>query len=128
MSSTLSIALSGLNANAARAATSANNIANMRSTGPADQPEKAYQPQVTTTQSAGGAGVKATTRPVDPATTTAFSPSDANANSDGLVAMPNVSLETELVEQDMAVIAYKANASVVRTQNSMDKSLLDLMV
>lgn len=128
MISSLSASLSGLQANAARVATAANNIANVRSTGPADQPQRAYQPQVTTTEALAGGGVTTKTQTVTPPTTTAYAPEDPNANAEGLVAMPNVSLENEMIEQQTAVIGYKANASAVRVASEMDKSLLDLMV
>ena len=128
MNSTLGIALSGLQANAARVATASNNIANLRSSGPLDQPQQAYQPEVTTTVALGGGGVTTSARTVNPATSAAYAPDDPNANAEGLVAMPNVNLENEIVEQMSEVIGYKANAGAIRAQNAMDRSLLNLMV
>jgi flagellar basal-body rod protein FlgC len=126
MNSALNIALSGLQANATRVAVSANNIANMRTTGRADAPETAYQPQEVSAVAQEGGGVEVNVRGTDPATTTAYAPTDANADAEGQVAMPNVSLEKEMVDNMMAVTGYKANATVIRSLAAMDKSLLDI--
>ncbi len=127
MSDALNIALSGMNLNAKRLGVSANNVANMQSTGPADNPGAAYQPQRVQSVSAGeGGGVQAVVQNVQPATSTAYSPNDANANAEGLVAMPNVSLEAEVIEQMMAVTGYKANAAAIKTLAAMEKALLDI--
>lgn len=129
MTSAMNIALSGLLANATRVGVSANNVANMASTGSADDPSTAYQPQRAVLTSAGEqGGVRVTIQDTEPATVPAFSPSDPNANAEGLVALPNVSLEQEMVEQMMAVTGYKANASVIKTLAAMDKALLDIKV
>jgi flagellar basal-body rod protein FlgC len=125
----LGIALSGLSANATRLGVSANNVANIATTGSADDPASAYQPQRAVPVSAGeGGGVRVTIQNTDPATVPAFSPGDPNANAEGMVALPNISLEQEVVEQMMAVTGYKANASVIKTLAAMDKALLDIKV
>ena len=50
---------------------------------------------------------------------------DARADEDGRVAVPNVSLEEELVgaRQDRAM--YLANLAVIRTEDEMAGALLD---
>lgn len=126
MSDSMNIALSGLQANATRFATAANNIANVRSTSSADTPEEAYQPQQTSTLSVETGGVTTITETQNPSTYTAYSPTDPNANADGMVAMPNVNIDAEMVESMMAVTGYKANASAIRTLQAMDRSLLDI--
>lgn len=129
MSDAMNIALSGLNLNAKRVGVSANNVANMTTSGPADNPGAAYQPQRVQAVSAGeGGGVNAVVQNTDPATFPAYSPNDANANAEGMVAMPNVNLEAEMVEQMMAVTGYKANAAAIKTLAAMDKALLDIKV
>jgi flagellar basal-body rod protein FlgC len=129
MSDAMNIALSGLNLNSKRVGVSANNVANMLTSGPADNPGAAYQPQRVQAVSAGeGGGVSAVIQNVAPATTPAYAPNDANANAEGLVAMPNVNLEAEMVEQMMAVTGYKANAAAIKTLAAMDKALLDIKV
>lgn len=122
----MTIALSGLQANATRFATAANNIANARTTSSADTPEKAYQAQETSTIDVGAGGTRAVTDSANPATYAAYSPTDPNANAEGLVAMPNVNLDQEMVNSMMAVTGYKANAAAIRTLQAMDRSLLDI--
>jgi len=127
MISSYSIALSGLNASSTRLGVAANNIANAQTTGAADNPSSAYQPQEVVQQSAGeSGGVTVSIRNTDPATIPAYVPTDANANADRLVALPNVSLENEMVTMITAKASYKANLSVIQTQSDMDKALLDI--
>ncbi len=126
MSDSYSIALSGMNANAARMAAAASNIANMRTSGSADAPQTAYQAVDTVFSTSEGGGVSADVVSRDPATVTTFSPSDPQANAEGLVAMPNVDLNQEMVESMMAVTGYKANAEALKTLSVMDRALLDI--
>ncbi len=130
MNPAISTALSGMNAYAKRLEVSANNIANVRTSGKLEAAEgsanAAFTPQQVVQESVPGGGVKANVVATDPATYPAFNSGDANADADGMVAMPNVSMEQEMVEQKMAVIGYKANAEVVRTAVAMDKSLFDI--
>lgn len=140
MASISGISLSGLNAQSQRLAASASNVANVRSNGalpgadgavPAGQPQ-AYQPIQTTqsAQSQGGqpAGTRATYTPITPAYIQEYSPDESFANSDGLVAAPNVDLAAERVNQINAAAAYKANAAAFRTEDEMVKSLLNAKV
>ncbi len=126
MGDSLSIALSGLQANAARVGVAASNLANLRTSGKVDAPETAYQPQQTVLTAQADGGVTAAIKPVEPATETVYAPTDANADADGLVAMPNVSVEQNLVDSLMATTGYTANASVIKTLAAMDRSLLDI--
>ena len=140
MSSISSIAQSGLIAQSQRLAGSASNVANVRSRGavpgadgttPAGQPQ-AYQPidTVQTSLSLNGqpAGTQASYKPTSPAYTREYAPDESFANSDGLVAAPNVDLASERVSQINAAAAYKANASVIRTEDEMLKSLFNAKV
>ncbi len=129
MSDSLGISLSGLQLNATRAGVAANNIANSQSTGPASDPSRAYQPQQVRAVSAGeGGGVRAVVEGTQPATTPAYAPTDANADEQGMVAMPNVNLEQQVIEQMTAVTGYRANAAAIKTLAAMDKALLDIKV
>lgn len=126
MGDSLSIALSGLQANAVRVGVAASNLTNLRTSGKVDAPETAYQPQQTLLTAQATGGVTAEVVPVEPATNTVYAPSDANADADGLVAMPNVSMEQNLVDSLMATTGYTANAGVIKTLAAMDRALLDI--
>jgi flagellar basal body rod protein FlgC len=39
---------------------------------------------------------------------------------------PNINFFAEYLEQKQALVAYKANASVIRAQQELDRSLLDI--
>jgi flagellar basal-body rod protein FlgC len=134
MSSISAIALSGLNAASRRLQVSASNVANAQSTGavpnangtvPAGAPQ-AYAPlQVVQSASAGG-GVQTSVTTVTPSTTTVFDPQASFANQDGLVAAPNVDLAQEFVGQLLASYSFAANAAVLRADDRMTKSLIDI--
>lgn len=64
----------------------------------------------------------------EPAYYAASDPFSPYANADGLVATPNVDLANELVQIKMAEVAYKANASIIKTSKEMDDYLLDALV
>lgn len=50
---------------------------------------------------------------------TLFNPGHPHADADGLVHMPNVNLQTEMVDLITASRSYEANLSVVRTARQM---------
>jgi flagellar basal-body rod protein FlgC len=134
MSSISAIALSGLNAASRRLQVSASNVANAQSVGalpnadgtvPAGAPQ-AYAPlELVQTASAGG-GVQTSVTTVTPSTTAVFDPQASFANQDGLVASPNVDLAQEFVGQLLASYSYAANATVLKADDRMTQSLLDI--
>lgn len=127
MADPVSIALSGLNAATLRAGAAASNIANARTVGalaPSDGPE-AYAPVDVVATSQGDAGIDAKLEARTPATYTAYDPNAAYANSDGLIAVPNVDEATEIVNLKQAALAYKANAAVIKVTDDMQRELLD---
>lgn len=135
MNSISTIALSGMKAATRRVEVSASNIANVMSTGalpdadgtvPAGAP-RAYAPlDVVQTESAGG-GTQITVTTPQPSTTAVSDPQAPFANQDGLVAAPNVDLDQELVGQMIASYSFAANAAVMKADDRMTKSLLDIM-
>jgi len=135
MSETLTIAVSGMKAAVARVMNAASNLVNASSTGrlPSTSGEKAtsYQPTdvVTLSDSAGDNNLGVHTKVVarDPAYTVAPDPRSPDANTQGLVAAPNVDIASELIDMKMAELSYKANARVIRAQTNMDKDLLDTL-
>jgi len=129
MSSVFSIAASGLAAQSKRLAVSADNVANIRSLGlsadGSNASAGAYAPKQTALTSIPGGGVRATAVPVAPPSYESYEPNDPNADADGLVPRPNVSLEQEVVTQIQAVHAYRANLETIKAEDRMLGSLLD---
>jgi flagellar basal-body rod protein FlgC len=132
--SILSIASSGLAAASLRLQVSANNVANISSTGPLpDAPNAAGFPpayaaeRINQVDVAGG-GTSATVSTVQPGTVSQYDPGAPFANKDGLVAAPNVDLATEAVQQITARIEFAANVKVIETESEMMKTLLDIKV
>lgn len=137
MISALSNALSGLAAQSKRLNATASNVANV-STGGAvpNSPEAAagaptvYKPlQVTMTSqtlpNGQGAGVLSNVTEIENGYSLSYDPDALGANSEGLVAVPNVDLAQEAVNLIETKALFKANAAVIRTQEDMLGSLLD---
>lgn len=124
------IALSGLNAAQTRLGNSANNVANVQSTSSrvnGERVEQAYQAtDVVQSSLEPTGGVRASIRPRDPATVPAYLPDNPAADENGIVEFPNVNLEEEVVQQQLASYDFKANAKVIQTQDEMLDSLLDI--
>jgi flagellar basal-body rod protein FlgC len=134
MSSISAIALSGLNAASRRLQVSASNVANSQTTGalpnadgtvPAGAPT-AYAPLALVQTATAGGGVQTSITTVTPSTTAVFDPQAPFANQDGLVAAPNVDLAQEFVGQLLASYSFAANAAVLRADDRMTKSLIDI--
>jgi flagellar basal-body rod protein FlgC len=134
MSSISAIAVSGLNAAARRLQVSASNVANSQTTGalpnadgtvPAGAPT-AYAPLALVQTATAGGGVQTSVTTVTPSTTAVFDPQAPFANQDGLVAAPNVDLAQEFVGQLLASYSFAANAAVLRADDRMTKSLIDI--
>lgn len=121
-----------MNVAALRLQVSANNVANARSSGPlpgssaaAAYPAPYVAERVNQVASAGG-GTSASVSAVSPGTVPAFDPTAAYADSQGMVASPNVDLAGEIVQQLMARISFAANAAMIRADSKMMASLLDI--
>lgn len=126
----VNIALSGLQAASKRVAVSASNIANQSSTTSLSGGQVVNQPYVAQRVdqvSLSGGGVQAITRDVNPSTVPFFDPSNPSADENGIVNLPNVDTATELVNQKIATYDYQANLSVLKTQDEIEQSLLDIL-
>jgi len=125
MLSAVSTALSGLGVATLRLGVAANNIANAQSAGalPGNPGPAPYTP-VQVVQSAVGSGTAAGTEPVDPAYIPAFDPQSPDANTQGLVAMPNVDLTQDVVQLTMAQQSFAANLKTLQTELSTTGRLL----
>lgn len=138
MTDAISIATSGLTAQKQRLAVIANNIANIQTAGPAPRNGEAasaavYRPlqatQTSLTIDGQGAGVKTTVSevPEDRAFSVFYDPQSALANEDGFVAVPNISLEEQIVDMQITKHAYKANARLIGVMRDMENEVLDIL-
>jgi len=132
MSIASTIAVSGLNVASLRLQVAANNIVNAWSNGPlpgAPNPENfptAYTPlRVNQTDVAGG-GTSATVTAVSPATIPSYDPTAPFADSNGMVASPNVDLANEVVQLLIARYTYAANTQVILADAHMSAALLNI--
>jgi len=131
MSSVFSVAVSGLKAQSYRLAVSADNVANASSLGvhpdPALAKPEGFAPQRTVFSAHALGGVTATTAPIAPASFLSRQPDHPDADPDGLVPLPNVSMEQEIVEQIKALRLFQANIATIKTQDRMLGTLLDIV-
>lgn len=131
MSVISSATLSSLTAQSVTLSVSAANVANLRSVGLRedgfDPGFEAYVPHRVVQVSGPGGSVKAVSLPIDPPSVLVYAPNDPTADPEGLVAVPNISLEEEFVVQLQAKIAYKANLGALRTQTEVLGDLLDIV-
>lgn len=131
------VALSGLQASSTRLAASASNIANANSKGftPKGAAEASargeavntgYRPLTVQQSTIGSFGTAATTVSGASTSRPVFAPELRQADSDGMVAMPDVDPIQEAAVQIQARHAYRASLSTYRTGDEMDRALLDL--
>jgi len=64
--------------------------------------------------------------PISPPSVPLLDPANPAADDDGVVHLPNVSLEQEMVTQMIAVRSFQANVKVLEAQDEMIGSLLDV--
>ena len=129
MVSTVGSALSGLAAASKRVEVSANNLANQSSTSSVVDgilTDRPYVPQTVDQVSLSTGGTQAIVRDVSPASTARFEPTNADADTSGVVNVPNVDTATELVKMKIASYDYKANLKVLKINDDMQKNLLDI--
>lgn len=127
--SVFSTALSGLQAATKRVAAAANNVANLNdvtSLSPKPGDPQQFQPLLTTQSSLPSGGTIAQVHNVTPASVPSFQPDSPFANADGLVAVPNVDLATEMIDSLTASTSYKANIKVIEVAQQMQDALLKI--
>jgi flagellar basal-body rod protein FlgC len=132
MSSVSAIALSGMQTAMLRLTASARNIANMRSNGPlpgasnAGDFPAAYTPVQAVQNWAWGGGTAARLVPMLGGPLPFYDPSAPFADSEGMVAAPNIDLGAEIVNLITARNDYAANLMVLRVEADMMDRLLDI--
>ncbi|MET3723933.1 flagellar basal body rod protein FlgC [Sphingomonas trueperi] len=133
------IALTGVQASVARINVSAQNVANANTTGETVKAVKAaeaigktvnhaYQPIAIYQAAAAAGGVNAKPVPAVPGTGPRYDPESQDADEDGNIEAPDVDFASEDVEQRKALFSFRANLSVIKTDNQMMGSLLDMRV
>ena len=130
----LNAAVSGLQAAQKQVNVSANNVANIRSVaaedvrGPAqdDAGRNLFRAGRTALQAQETGGVRASVEPVRPTSVERFQPDAPDANDEGLVNRPNVSLVQETASQIKAQAAFNANLATVETSDELTEQLLDV--
>jgi flagellar basal-body rod protein FlgC len=135
MADALSIALSGLAAQGQRLSVSANNIANVVTVGALPSAESpastVYKPlsvsYTALTAGANGSGVSTTVTEDPNGYSPVFDPSSVYADSQGLIAAPNVDFTHEFENILVSKNIFKANLSVIKTQNEMLGELLNTL-
>ena len=135
MVSSIPISLSGLQASQKNLLAASSNIANLTTSGV--NPETSKDGQTTAynaktvvqktlnIQGQGGVGTAATIVEREDGTTLISDPNSIFADKNGLIAIPNISLEEEVVNLLTAKIAYKANAFAFKTAQEIEQSLID---
>jgi|SRR5689334_11385254 flagellar basal-body rod protein FlgC len=132
MSIASAIAVSGLSVASLRLQVAAGNIANALSDGPlpgTPNPENfppAYSVLRVNQSDLVGGGTTATVTAVTPTTVSSYDPTAAFADTDGMVARPNVDLASEFVQLLIARYTFAANARVIRADAQMSTALLNI--
>lgn len=127
-----SISQLGLNAASLRLETSANNVANSQSTVQRNQQgalvNEPYRAQRVEQASLVPAGVRA--RAADSANPTIrrADPTSPVADEEGLVEAPNVSLDEEVVQQQIATYDFQANLRALQAQDEQLEALINVTV
>jgi flagellar basal-body rod protein FlgC len=125
-----SIAATGLQAAERRLLASANNVANAETTAArgvggtlVNEPYRAQRVEQVSLASGGVAA--RVVKDANP-TVRAFDPASPVADENGFVEKPNVSLDNEIIQQNIAGYDFKANLKVIKAQDENFKSLLDI--
>lgn len=136
----ISIALSGLRAQSQRLGVAATNIANVSTSGPVPEDgvtpppgaPKVYIPlevqQSSLVAGEEGAGTTTSVSERDPGYTVIYDPNSVFANDEGLIAVPEVDLASEIVDMLLAKNIFKANLATIWTAEEMQDEALDLIV
>ncbi len=126
MISAIQTALTGLAAATKKIGATADNIANLDTTGRLDgKSQKPYSTVITAQQALpGGAGVQASVTQKSPGFVPAYDPGSPFADENGLIGVPATDLAEEFVNLSIAKTTYKANAAVIRTASAMEDDLL----
>jgi flagellar basal body rod protein FlgC len=94
-------------------------------------PPLAYQPlqlvQYSNADVAGG-GVSTSFQSNASAVYAAYAPSTYYANADGIVAMPDIDLPAQIINEASALIQFEANLKVIEAGDQMQESVINQKV
>ncbi|MCB1680417.1 MAG: flagellar biosynthesis protein FlgC [Rhodospirillales bacterium] len=108
---------------------SASNIANLTTEGSLEEGGQApYSALTTVSKSLGNTpgGVRTDVVAKNPPYVPAYSPDSPFADEQGIVGVPNVSLEEEIVNLKLSEITYKANIATIKASENLSDELLSL--
>lgn len=127
----LRVSASGLQAERTRMDVIAENIANVETTrGAGGGPYRRQQVVLATSAvpNAGPGGVRVAAVQADPTPPMRLhNPGHPDADAEGYVLMPNVSLPTEMADMVLAARAYEANAAALRSGRDMIRQALSIL-
>lgn len=138
--SIIGIAQSGMRASQARLTASASNVANASNTGTIPAPATfgpigktteeniLYRPLRTEQTTLPHGGVTTRNAPIDQPYTLRYQPDSLSADTYGMVAAPRIDLTQEATEQLASIKDFKANAKVLETANTLNRSTLEIWV
>jgi flagellar basal-body rod protein FlgC len=131
MDATTTIALSGLNTASTRLQVSASNLVNQDDAAPLPGSGIAgpapFVPTRVSEVSVGSGGVQAQLSAAQPATVPAYAPDSPYADAQGMIGLPDVNMVGELVEQMQALQQYRASVAVLKADDRLQKSTIDLL-
>ncbi len=130
----ISSAVSGAVASERRFATSASNVANLRSVAapslqgaPVDgDGSPLFRPARSVDQSSATGGVRSVTLLVDPSSVQEYDPSAADADENGLVNRPNVDPARETADQIAGQRQFEANLATIRAADDLLRTTIDI--
>ena len=127
----LNNAVSGINAASQRISVSASNIANAFSTQTIQTngavTNTPYIPQVLDQASQAGGGVLTHTQDANPPTVSVYDPTNPAAGTNGITQYPNVDQARELVNLKIGTYDAQGNLAVIKAEDKMLKSVLDII-
>lgn len=130
VSAPINNAVSGLQASSLRLENSANNVANISSTVSRIGGERVlepFQPQDVVQRNVEPGGVSAELRPREPASVPVFDPDNVAADAQGITEFPNVDLEEEIIDQQIATYDFQANLRVIEAADEQAEELLNIV-
>ena len=137
ISNALNTALSGAQAAGRRFGVSAENLANLQSVAnPSTDPNRdttdaagrtLFNPSRAVDQTTASGGVRSTRQLVDPSAVQQYDPTASDANAEGIVNRPNVSIEQEVVSQISAQRQFEANLATIKAADELAESTLDIL-
>ena len=121
------IAMSGLRVQAKKMEVISSNVANAQTTDAGKgEPYRRLEAVLKTDEETGGVSLQKIVKDMSdfPAV---FDPGNPEADEDGYVAMPNVSLPIEMMNLTIATRTYQANAAVLKRYQQMVETTLELL-